>query len=171
MCTTCAFTMDWGQISLCKSKGHNFDTISYLIAIVTCALSVTIFEIFTVKMCMKSTLTFIMTQDQMCFDAKSVCNMFCAGSSNVCLICHHFRDIHSRNAHDLDLDLWNRSPSNVNILMVTSRAILHLITIAMFVLAATIWDIFAIWMFMTLTLNLLFRAQYKYTLIHFFNLT
>ena len=58
-------------------------------------------------------------------------DMLCAGISNVCPICRYFRDIHSRNVHDLDLDLWNGLPSNLDILMERPRAISQLITIAM----------------------------------------
>ena len=31
----------------------------------------------------------------------------CAGNSNVCNICHSFKNVISRNVHNFDLDLYN----------------------------------------------------------------
>ena len=48
---------------------------SYLVAIVTFVIAVTIFNIFTVEMCITSTLTFRMAQGQICASGKAVCDL------------------------------------------------------------------------------------------------
>ena len=65
----------------------------YLITIVMFSLSVAIAGIFALKMCM--TLTFLMCQGQIqnvLFESQFA-------------ICYCLQDIHSRNVHDLDLDI------------------------------------------------------------------
>ena len=67
--------------------------------------SVTICEIFAVKMCMTLTVTFKIGQGQMLkCQSKGHIRLLCVDNSNVYPICHHLRDISSQNVHDPDPD-------------------------------------------------------------------
>ena len=73
------------------------------------------------------------------------------GNSNVYPVYQYFRDIRSRNMHnlDLDLDLCNGPMPNTE----RSYATFYLLPIAMFVLSVTVCDTFAVEMCTTLTLT------------------
>ena len=60
------------------------------------------------------------------------CDFIFDGNSNVCPICHHFRDIYSRNVHDLDLH--NGLTTNMNKPSEWKKATSYLVAIAMFVI-------------------------------------
>ena len=81
---------------------------SYLLTIAISALSVTILKIFTVEMCMTLTITLRMGKERSNVNMsieipyKAVVGI---SSLNVCSMCHHFRDIRSRNNHGIGLDL------------------------------------------------------------------
>ena len=59
--------------------------------------------------------------------------------------------------HDLDLDLWNGSMSNINMQMERSDATFYLLAIPMFSLSVTVCEILTVEMCMTLTL--IFRSS------------
>ena len=79
---------------------------SYLMEKVMFSPSFNILEIFAVEKCM--TLTFSLRIDQgrmSLFQSKArMRHATFVASRNVCPICYRFRDIHSRNVCDLDLD-------------------------------------------------------------------
>ena len=83
----------------------NYATLLFM-AMVMFVLVVTILDMFTVLMCMNLTLTFNTGQGKMQIcPSKGHTRLHIFGSSNVCSIYQHFRDIHSQNVHDLDLSL------------------------------------------------------------------
>ena len=97
-----------------KSQYRTF----YLIEIVIFALSIIVYEILAVEMCMTLTWTFRMGKDKCKYTNRTPTgNFLCIDNSNVCSMCHRLLDIHRRNQHhfDLDLDLQNGPRSNVNI--------------------------------------------------------
>ena len=71
----------------------------------------------------------------------------------MCPICYHLREIRNRNAHDLDLDLWTGSMSNINMPPGRPDAIFYLLAIAMLALSTTVRMILTVEMCMTLTLT------------------
>ena len=75
-----------------------------LIIIVMFALPVIILEKFPMEICMILTLTFSMYNKKY-GNQKCIYDVGFDGSSNVCPICHYFRDIHSWNDFDLNHDL------------------------------------------------------------------
>ena len=67
------------------------------------------------------------------FDDKSI----------VCPVYYHFRDIRSRNMHDLGLDLQSRPKSNVNMLIESQHATSYLMEIVMLAKSFTVcsWNV------------------------------
>ena len=61
---------------------------SYLMAILMFVLSVTILEIFTVKMCMTLTLTFKVGYGQIYANHKPICDIIFDCNNNVYPVCH-----------------------------------------------------------------------------------
>ena len=73
------------------------------------ALSVMISDILTVELYITLTLTFERAKAKCKYaNGKAVCDLIFVGSSNVCPVCHHLREIRNRNVHDLNLDLYNK---------------------------------------------------------------
>ena len=65
-----AYDLDFSPVELTKVKCNYMPKkrqkqTSYLIAVVMCALSITVYELFAIEICMTLTLIFIMDQDQM----------------------------------------------------------------------------------------------------------
>ena len=56
----------------------------------------------------------------------------CSGITNVCHIDHHIRNIHSRNVHDIDLDIQNGPKLNINIPIESPHATSYVLAIAIF---------------------------------------
>ena len=77
----------------------------------------------------------------------------CVVNSNVYIICHHLRDIRSRNVHNFDLDLLNGLMSNINMPMERRHMTLYLLAIAMFALSVTVYEILKIEMCIGLILT------------------
>ena len=65
------------------------------------------------------------------------------GDSNVCHICDHYRDICSRTAHGIDLDIYNGTRSNVNRKMERPYATFFLFALAMFSPSVIVCEIIA----------------------------
>ena len=67
---------------------------SYVLTVAIFVLSITIYEIFTAKICMTLTLTFTMAMVKCKYtNRKPISNFQCIGYSNNCSICHRLRDI------------------------------------------------------------------------------
>ena len=69
---------------------------------------------------------------------KTVCDFRFVDNSSVCHICHHLRDIHSRDVHDLDVDLSNGPRSNLTMQMGRPYASFDLLAKATFATSVTI---------------------------------
>ena len=67
---------------------------------------------------------------------NTIIDVLFVGNSNVCPVCHNFRDIHNKNVHNFDL--YYEPRSNVNIPVEEPHAVL---AITMFVLSVTIYEI------------------------------
>ena len=75
-------------------------------------------------------------------------------------MCHHSPEIHNRNVHDLNLDLYIGSMSNINMPMRRRYATFSFLAVAMFALSVSVCDILTVEKCMTLTL--IFRmVQYE----------
>ena len=86
----------------------------YLMTIVSFTLSVTIFMILTVKMCIDLDLLEQVKVKRKHANRNPMHNLIFDINDNFST-CHHFQYIYCRNVHDPDVHLQNGSRSNVNI--------------------------------------------------------
>ena len=81
----------------------------FYMAIVIFALSVTVYEIFTVKLCMTSTLTFKMGKVQCKHtNRKPMSDFLCLGNRNICSICHRLRDNYVQSTEMVSIRIFDR---------------------------------------------------------------
>ena len=120
-------------------------------AIVMFAISVTIFKLFSVKMCI--TMTFRRGPSSNVNMPTENPNMTCYLMAIVIYtLCHDFQDIYHRNVIDLDLQYW--PTSNVNMPIESPYLISYLMTIVIVALSFTISKIFVFGIYMTLTFRM-----------------
>ena len=90
-----------GPISKLKMLTESQNATSYLMAIVL-FIYTTISELFTVEKWMTWPLEWVKDKSRYANEKPYATSLF-VGNGNICAICHHFRDIHSRSVHNLDL--------------------------------------------------------------------
>ena len=144
----CAWSWPWpldsAKVKYKYTKESPYVT-CYLMAIVIFTQPVTILKTFIVEIYMPLTRTFTKDRGQGKYNKqKPIYDLLFDGNSNFLRISQHFQDIHWRNVHDLDLDLWNGPRSNVVTSIESPYMICYLVTIVISILFVTISKIFVV---------------------------
>ena len=90
---------------------------------------------------------------------RSIHDFLSDGNSYIFPIYHHWPHIHNKNVHDFDLDLYNGNGPRWKVAMQIESPTMtfYIIAIVMCIIFVTLYDVFAIEVCLTLTMNLTFR--------------